>query len=270
MKRLVFTTAIVGLSILPAVAQQSSSGKQGGATGPAVKPPEYERSATEDMTRAVPPMKPGEGAGTGAAPGTGQPGGWTADQKLRATGEKGAVEATPGGGGQGTSASSSSSAQMGQSTGRAIVSADKLRQNLEQAGFKDVTVVDAAYLVHAQTKDGDFVLMLIDPPGGPAFKGASGQVGSAGQGQQAGTQAQSGQQELKQSLEKAGYSSVAIVDAAYLVHAKTSDGSMVRMTINPPSPTSAGMGGSASTGAASGGSSGSGSTGSSGSTSPKR
>jgi hypothetical protein len=72
-----------------------------GGAGPAVKPQEHEKSATEDMTRAVPPMKPGEqGAGTGAAPGTGQPGGWTADQKLRETGKEGAVE-KPGPGGAG-------------------------------------------------------------------------------------------------------------------------------------------------------------------------
>lgn len=54
--------------------------------------PEHQRSATEDMTRAVPTMKPGDQpAATGAAQGQG-PGGWTADQKLRATDQKGAVE----------------------------------------------------------------------------------------------------------------------------------------------------------------------------------
>jgi hypothetical protein len=79
----------------------SGTGAAGaGAPAPGTAP-EHQRSGTEDMTRAVPPMKPGEqGAGTGAAPGTGQPGGWTADQKLRATGKEGAVE-NPGPGGAG-------------------------------------------------------------------------------------------------------------------------------------------------------------------------
>ena len=41
---------------------------------------------------------------------------------------------------------------------------DRLRQVLSQAGFQEVKIVDAAYLVQAQTKEGDSVLMLINPP----------------------------------------------------------------------------------------------------------
>ncbi len=69
-----------------------------GGAGPAVKPPDHQTS-TESMTKAVPTMKPGEApASTGAAQGQG-PGGWTADQKLRATGKEGSVEAPPPGAG---------------------------------------------------------------------------------------------------------------------------------------------------------------------------
>ncbi len=127
----------------------------------------------------------------------------------------------------------SSGAQMGQSAQPQAATAQKVRQSLQQAGFQDISVVDAAYLVHAQTKDGNFVLMLVDPPGGPAATTGAGGAGSQAQASQ--------QQKLKDSLQKAGFSNVMIVDAAYLVHAKTADGSVVRMTIDPPSMTT-GMG----------------------------
>lgn len=37
-------------------------------------------------------------------------------------------------------------------------------QTLQQAGFQNIEIVDAAYLVHAKTKDGNTVTMLINPP----------------------------------------------------------------------------------------------------------
>jgi hypothetical protein len=78
----------------------SGTGAAGAAAPAPGTAPEHQRSGTEDMTRAVPTMKPGDQpASTGAAQGQG-PGGWTADQKLRATGKEGAVE-NPGPGGAG-------------------------------------------------------------------------------------------------------------------------------------------------------------------------
>ena len=121
-----------------------------------------------------------------------------------------------------------------------IVSAQEVQQNLQKAGFKSVEVVDAAYLIHANTKNGDFVLMLIDPPGSPLAAASSSNSNSTSATSSHSVQAQSSaqrhsaQQTLKSNLEKAGYENVAIVDAAFLVHAKTPDGSNVRMTINPP------------------------------------
>lgn len=148
-----------------------------------------------------------------------------------------------------SSSGGSSGAQMGQSAAQPqAATAQKVRQNLQQAGFQDISVVDAAYLVHAQTNDGNFVLMLVDPPGGPSATTGAGAAGGQAQGSQ--------QQKLKDSLQKAGFSNVTVVDAAYLVHAKTADGSMVRMTINPPSMTTGmGSGPSGGSGSMGGGSS---------------
>ena len=63
---------------------------------------------------------------------------------------------------------------------------DKLRGSLEQAGFKNVIVLDAAYLVQAQSPHGEQVMMLINPPAimsgssgtGGATAGGSGGTGS--------------------------------------------------------------------------------------------
>jgi hypothetical protein len=76
------------------------------------------------------------------------------------------------------------------------------------------------------------------------------------------------QDKLRQQLTKAGFSNVKILDAAYLVQARTEDGSDVMMMINPPTSgtrTSGAMGGSSATGSsgnASPGASGGGSSGS--------
>ncbi|MDX2205289.1 MAG: hypothetical protein NW223_21255 [Hyphomicrobiaceae bacterium] len=56
---------------------------------------------------------------------------------------------------------------------------DKLRKSLQDAGFKSVRVVDAAYLVQAQSEDGENVLMYINPPStSGAAANLSGQGGS--------------------------------------------------------------------------------------------
>jgi hypothetical protein len=39
-----------------------------------------------------------------------------------------------------------------------------LRRTLQHAGFQDIRIVDAAYLVQARTEDGDDVIMFINPP----------------------------------------------------------------------------------------------------------
>ncbi len=111
-------------------------------------------------------------------------------------------------------------------------SAQTIRQNLEKSGFQDVSVIDAAYLVHARTSDGSIAVMFIDPPGGPAPTTGAG-----------GSSPASSQQRLKENLQKSGFSNVVIVDTAYLVTAKDPDGGMVRMMINPSPPKGVGAGG---------------------------
>lgn len=61
---------------------------------------------------------------------------------------------------------------------------DKLKQSLEKAGFTNVRVVDATYMVHAQTSDGNNVVMYINPPsvGSAATGGSSGASGTGTSG----------------------------------------------------------------------------------------
>ncbi|HEX2528811.1 MAG TPA: hypothetical protein VHL31_21275 [Geminicoccus sp.] len=58
----------------------------------------------------------------------------------------------------------------------------ELRGSLEQAGFTDITVLDATYLVQAKTAKGDEVTMFINPPADMAGENAAGgsQAGSGG------------------------------------------------------------------------------------------
>jgi hypothetical protein len=63
---------------------------------------------------------------------------------------------------QGGTASQSNSGQ--QRSQAQVMSQDKIRQQLAQAGFQDVRILDAAYLVQAKTQEGNTVLMMIDPP----------------------------------------------------------------------------------------------------------
>jgi hypothetical protein len=122
---------------------------------------------------------------------------------------------------------SPSSGTAGQQSTAAQV---KLRQSLEQAGFKQVQIVDAAYLVHARTSDGNRAIMYIDPPSMAVGFGTTGSTTGADKPQrQAMTQSK-----LRGSLEKAGFEKVKIVDAAYLVKADTGDGGQALMYINPP------------------------------------
>ena len=98
---------------------------------------------------------------------------------------------------QGTTGQQSSSPktqdQMGSSTTQLhAMSQSKLSQALKQAGFTDVQVVDASYMVHAKTSDGEPVVMVINPPSVSAATGSGtgtgGTTGSTG----GGTQGQTG------------------------------------------------------------------------------
>jgi hypothetical protein len=70
---------------------------------------------------------------------------------------------------------------QGQTQAQAM-SQQQLRRQLEQAGFRDIQILDAAYLVQARTQDGNTVFMTINPPGpGSQTSGmSSGQTGGSG------------------------------------------------------------------------------------------
>lgn len=82
-----------------------------------------------------------------------------------------------------TQASAQTGASGGQAQGGAqmqspAMSMETLRSNLEAAGFSNIEIVDAAYLVRAETEDGERVVMFLDPPRTTAS------AGEAGSGQQ--------------------------------------------------------------------------------------
>ena len=56
---------------------------------------------------------------------------------------------------------------------QSAMSQQKLRSALEAAGFTQINIIDSAYLVRAQTEDGNNVVLYIDPP-------AAGQQSDAG------------------------------------------------------------------------------------------
>jgi hypothetical protein len=51
-----------------------------------------------------------------------------------------------------------------------LLTAQKLQQDLQNAGFTDVNVVAEAFVVRAKTKDGNPVVMTIGPNGMSAFE----------------------------------------------------------------------------------------------------
>jgi hypothetical protein len=91
--------------------------------------------------------------------------------------------------GSGSQGSSSQSASQGGSSAsqsqQQAMSQQRLRQQLTRAGFQDVRVVDAAYLVEAKTEDGNTVYLMINPPASMptasgAMRGSSSASGSTG------------------------------------------------------------------------------------------
>ncbi len=92
----------------------------------------------------------------------------------------------------GTPASSSSqSTQPSSNATPKAMSQDRARQIMKDAGFTNVQILDATYLVQASTKDGDQILMVLNPPamsrsGVPATTGAAGASSGSSPGTPAG------------------------------------------------------------------------------------
>lgn len=63
------------------------------------------------------------------------------------------------------SSSSDSSSNSSMSTEDMVASQDKVLKALEDAGYTNAEIMDAAYMVQAQTPDGEQVLMMIDTSG---------------------------------------------------------------------------------------------------------
>lgn len=74
-------------------------------------------------------------------------------------------------------------------TQTSAMSQDALRKQLQQAGFKNIQVIDAAYLVQAQTQDGNTVFMTINPP---PMSGSSSSSSQSGSGSSSGSTGKSG------------------------------------------------------------------------------
>lgn len=61
----------------------------------------------------------------------------------------------------------------------------EVRQQLSQAGFQDVRILDEAFLVQARTRDGHHVVMMINPPQMPLTASQGGMMPGSGQGDSA-------------------------------------------------------------------------------------
>lgn len=134
-------------------------------------------------------------------------------------------------------AQSGASASGSQSKPEQAKSYQEVERTLEQSGFQSVNTLDAAYLVKAQTKDGEQVTMIIDPAGmlssGQAGQSQSQSASGSQQSASAGQSPPQAQQKLRQALTEAGFQQVEIVDAAYLASGTTEDGGLVTMVIDP-------------------------------------
>lgn len=104
-------------------------------------------------------------AGTGTSAGT------SAGTNASGAVGTGAVGTNPTGtGATGTGAPGAGSGQGRQSS---LITADKLRQDLQKAGFTDVRVVAESFVVQARSKDGDPILMTVGPHGMSVFQAVS-------------------------------------------------------------------------------------------------
>jgi hypothetical protein len=152
-----------------------------------------------------------------------------------------------GGGQQGTT-------QQGTTQQTMTRSYKDVENSLKQAGIQDVQVLNASYLVSAVTKQGEQVTFVVDPAATMGASGSSGQQQAGGQGGSSGQQQGGNQQatlasqkQVRESLTKAGFQSVQILDATYLARGKTQSGDQITMMIDPSAMTGeASSGGSAS------------------------
>jgi|SRR5665213_3269591 len=71
---------------------------------------------------------------------------------------------------QSPSAQNQPSASTNSNSGPNLAAAQKIKQDLQSAGFTDIKVVAESFVVQAKSKDGDPVLMTIGPHGMSVFE----------------------------------------------------------------------------------------------------
>src|SRR3569832_1512163 len=70
----------------------------------------------------------------------------------------------------GSAGASQPSGQSGSTQPNQLANAQRIKQDLEKAGFSDVRIVAESFVVQAKSKDGDPVLMTIGPRGFTLFE----------------------------------------------------------------------------------------------------
>jgi hypothetical protein len=78
-----------------------------------------------------------------------------------------------------TAASSNMSSNVPPDTAVTLDTQQKLKQSIEQNGFKHVVVVPAAYVIHAQAPDGSRIVMEVGPDQMQAVIEQTGSSGSS-------------------------------------------------------------------------------------------
>ena len=79
------------------------------------------------------------------------------------------AQSTPGA----ASPSSPGAATQQKANKQAVLTVEKLKQDLQKAGFNGVTVLEDAFLIQAKTKDGTPILMTVGPNGMSALEVSS-------------------------------------------------------------------------------------------------
>jgi len=79
---------------------------------------------------------------------------------------------------QSSNSQGQSNSQSAANSGQNIAAAQKIKKDLQDAGFSDVKVVAESFVVQARSKDGDPVLMTIGPHGMSVFEAMNTNSGS--------------------------------------------------------------------------------------------
>jgi len=81
---------------------------------------------------------------------------------------------------QTSSSSNTGASGANAAAGTQTAAAQKIKSDLQSAGFKDVNVTAETYFVQAKTKDGDPVMMTIGPHGMSMVEAVGGKSSSSG------------------------------------------------------------------------------------------